>query len=146
MGRKAATKQHAEKPDAPTIGVMTPSGVTILDAHEYQVLKTLQKLLAGSQAAPASNDAKNGARGSSKLSADYATRWGGDLNTFGKFLLEHNINRQKFAQRFNITPAYVSMLTHGDRAPGLPLALDILEWTREEGLPEFGPEDWPRRK
>ncbi len=121
-----------------TLGVLTPSGVTILDA-----LKVIQALSPQQLEELVSNSAAATAKKTSTLSADYTTRWAGDLNNFGKFLQANNISREMFAKRFEITPAYVSMLTHKDKAtPGLKLVMKILHWTREEKLPEFGPEDW----
>lgn len=121
-----------------TLGIMSPGGVKIVDTlRALQVLQTLspQQLEALVNGAPAQKR--------SPLQADYPTRWGGDLNPFGKFLQKYNFSREAIAQKFKVTPAYVSMLTHkGKATPGLQLALDILRWTREEGLPEFGPEDW----
>lgn len=70
------------------------------------------------------------------------SKWGGELVNFGKFLQKHDIPREDIARIFDVTPAYISMLAHGKATPGLALALNILRWTRKEGLPEFGPEDW----
>lgn len=70
------------------------------------------------------------------------SKWGGDLGSFGLFLQKHDIARDKLAEIFDVTPAYISMLGHKKATPGLALALNILRWTRKEGLPPFGPEDW----
>lgn len=122
-----------------SLGVLTPTGVTIIDA-----LKVLQSMSPQQLEAFVSNPAAVvRAAKTSSLSADSPTRWAGDLNNFGKFLKSNNIAREAFAKRFDITPAYVSMLTHKDKAtPGFKLVMQILFWTRDEKLPEFGPEDW----
>lgn len=70
------------------------------------------------------------------------SKWAGDLSDFGKFLSTHDIPREKVSSLFDVTPAYVSMLAHGKATPALKLSLSILRWTRKEGLPPFGPEDW----
>jgi hypothetical protein len=69
-------------------------------------------------------------------------RWGGKLCPFGEFLQKYDVPRDVIAAKFDVTPAYISMLAHGKATPGLRLALDILKWTREAKLPAFGPEDW----
>lgn len=135
----AEATKHVESAEIKnTLGILSGSGVKIMDiAKAIQLFQTLspQQLEALVSAAPAQK--------LSPLQADYPTRWGGDLNKFGEYLKKLNVSREAIANKFKVTPAYISMLTHkGKATPGLQLALDILRWTRAEGLPPFGPEDW----
>lgn len=149
------TSPHLEESE-PAVGVLTPSGVMLLDDFDRRVVKTLLKLSgSGIGGAPRARKAParrepaptpaNDAKSPAPPSRDYPTKWGGKLNVFGKYCQAHNVNRMRFAERFDVTPAYISMLTHGNKTtPGFKLVMRILEWTRSEGLPPFGPEDWAR--
>lgn len=124
-----------------TLAALTTDGVKIVDG--LKVLQAIQSLsprtLEAILTAAAANPQKI-----SPLQANYSTRWAGNLNAFGTFCKRFNLSREAIAKRFDVSPAYVSMLTHvGKATPGLKLAMEIKRWTEESGFPEiFGPEKW----
>lgn len=56
--------------------------------------------------------------------------WSGELSNFGRYLKQNDVERERVATLFDITPAYVSMLAHGKATPAFALARRISDWTK----------------